>query len=751
MIRRLKKGSTLGVVLILTGAVALLLASAFSYSIAEKKLNYSAQAWLDAKNAAEATVEAGFAQLQHRLEATVSFPMNGLDPAVSTSSPLTLPSSFYDMYRNSNVVLPTDEPYNARKAWGSYSTELIGGALPPGEWRFIDGSQAGNEFDPLRGMRAFVRRVNVLGKATVHYPLIGERTAYAMEELQIRDAPLFAHAIFYNMDLEIAPGAPMVVEGPVHANGTLYVQSSNSLSFMAKVTATGQIQWGRAPNSGQATANGSVNIVNGQNQLKNLYGNYDGKGTRWNVSGSQNYRQVASQTWQGNLQTTEHGVPRTNPVGIDDYQKDADASTAGEQTRNPAYQIIQPVVNKTPSMTPEQLEVEKAKFSYKAGLTLELRAQGSGYMMDVYTYKRDGAGDIVYDASGAPQKVMITSVDAATTSSESGTHFFSYKPYTETTSGSTTTVTSGMYDLRRASDGNSNDGKLSLIRVNVGKLADLVHANSGSDWGGTDKKPENWWNGIVYIQTPLAGTTREDGVSPAVGNLGVQLYNARVIPNPSYAMANNVYGTSFVTNNALYVQGHFNSDGIATAYDSNGNITTQRTGSRTLPDSNADFAQQGKEAPASLVGDAVTLLSPGWDNTKSKRAIADRVASVDTEVSAAILAGIAPTGKNGVTKYSGGAENFPRFLENWSGKTLVYRGSMVNLFESEVAKQRWQSNNVYSPPNRAWGFHAKFAEGFFPPGTPNVRTFRRVNYRELTQQEYKTEIQHVRDAFASTP
>ena len=39
--------------------------------------------------------------------------------------------------------------------------------------------------------------------------------------------------------------------------------------------------------------------------------------------------------------------------------------------------------------------------------------------------------------------------------------------------------------------------------------------------------------------------------------------------------------------------------------------------------------------------------------------------------------------------YSGGAENFPRFLENWSGKTLTYYGSMVELYQSQQAIGKW--------------------------------------------------------------
>ena len=70
------------------------------------------------------------------------------------------------------------------------------------------------------------------------------------------------------------------------------------------------------------------------------------------------------------------------------------------------------------------------------------------------------------------------------------------------------------------------------------------------------------------------------------------------------------------------------------------------------------------------------ILSNSWSDTNSANSTAS-----NTTVNTAIIAGIVPSG-NGY--YSGGAENFPRFLENWGGKTLTYYGSMIEkLYKSE--------------------------------------------------------------------
>jgi hypothetical protein len=115
-------------------------------------------------------------------------------------------------------------------------------------------------------------------------------------------------------------------------------------------------------------------------------------------------------------------------------------------------------------------------------------------------------------------------------------------------------------------------------------------------------------------------------------------------------------------------------------------------------------------------------LSGNWNDANSAKALSQRTA-VNTTVNAAFLAGIVETG-NGY--YSGGVENFPRFLENWSGKTFTYNGSMVVLFRSKFAAEPWRGTgnliNIYNPPNRNWFFDSNFLDPTkLPPLTPSVR------------------------------
>jgi hypothetical protein len=86
-----------------------------------------------------------------------------------------------------------------------------------------------------------------------------------------------------------------------------------------------------------------------------------------------------------------------------------------------------------------------------------------------------------------------------------------------------------------------------------------------------------------------------------------------------------------------------------------------------------------------------------------------------------MLAGIVPTTPG---SYSGGVENFPRFLEDWRHRTLTYSGSMIVMYASEVATAPWVgTGTIYNPPVRNWNFDMNFLDPTrLPPATPAVRT-----------------------------
>lgn len=150
-------------------------------------------------------------------------------------------------------------------------------------------------------------------------------------------------------------------------------------------------------------------------------------------------------------------------------------------------------------------------------------------------------------------------------------------------------------------------------------------------------------------------------------------------------------GLTVASENPVYIQGDYNSD----------------------------------NKPASVVGDAVTILSNAWNDANSSSTLTSRVAN-DTTVKTVIMAGHVAT--NGI-QYSGGVENFPRFLEDWSGKTFTYSGSLISLWQSEKATGTWiYGSPVYEAPTRVWSYGIDFNN--LPPGTPIVRMVQKVGWHQ---------------------
>jgi hypothetical protein len=182
---------------------------------------------------------------------------------------------------------------------------------------------------------------------------------------------------------------------------------------------------------------------------------------------------------------------------------------------------------------------------------------------------------------------------------------------------------------------------------------------------------------------------------------GVRLVNGQTLGS---------LGLTVATKNPLYVKGHYNAP---SAYLGTTNTTQTK--------------------PASLVADAVTVLSPNWSDANASSGLSSRTAS-STTVNAAILSGIVPTGiYSGVKQYSGGVENFIRMLEDWGGDTLTYNGSMVIMFYSQIATGLWQGTGstigIYNPPTRNWTFDLNYLDSAkLPPGTPELRALIRAEW-----------------------
>ncbi|MCK4372658.1 MAG: hypothetical protein KAW61_05895 [candidate division Zixibacteria bacterium] len=117
--------------------------------------------------------------------------------------------------------------------------------------------------------------------------------------------PLFQFAVFYENDLEIAPGPAMTLAGRVHSNGNLWLQAGTSLQMDSYVTSAGSIYHGRK---------GAGSVASGDVTVKDLSGaDVSMKdGADWLDADDSHWYDSSVTRWQGMVQDSEHGQEALN-------------------------------------------------------------------------------------------------------------------------------------------------------------------------------------------------------------------------------------------------------------------------------------------------------------------------------------------------------------------------------------------------------------------------------------------------------
>jgi hypothetical protein len=219
------------------------------------------------------------------------------------------------------------------------------------------------------------------------------------------------------------------------------------------------------------------------------------------------------------------------------------------------------------------------------------------------------------------------------------------------------------------------------------------------------------FNGIVYIY---------DASATSSARRAIRIKNGSKIPfNPSSGVA----GLTVISNNPVYLQGDFNTGGTGSTVPSNDPSNFNPNGTYINPSSPPDPQVSGyTRAPSSILADSVNILSNSWLDSNSTASLSSRPASATT-INAAIVSGTVPTSPvGGDGDYSGGAENFPRFLEDWTNRSLTYYGSMVELWLSTTSNNsqgigEWHyGGNIYDAPARNWFYDNNFMTKP-PPGS----------------------------------
>lgn len=248
------------------------------------------------------------------------------------------------------------------------------------------------------------------------------------------------------------------------------------------------------------------------------------------------------------------------------------------------------------------------------------------------------------------------------------------------------------YNMR---EGLNDQAKLMrFLEVDMQGLLSCIQNNAGAfDFNLSDATD----GGLVfylYVKAPDIAV----GCQQTLNNCQPTRYGVRIRNGADLGSIN---GLTVVTNGAMYIQGDYNST---------------------------------NKKPAAILSDSLNVLSKGWTDdgtatdtckgqTYYRSTCNDGPAAESTTINAAFLTGVDVTA-NGAG--NGGLQNYPRFHENWDGKTFNYRGSFVSLDQPRYvngpfAQSGSRPGQRYNPPIRAWDYDTDFNNpDKLPPLTPYV-------------------------------
>ncbi|MBK8477967.1 MAG: hypothetical protein IPL39_17180 [Opitutaceae bacterium] len=435
---------------------------------------------------------------------------------------------------------------------------------------------------------------------------------------------IFQNCIFYQGDLEMAPGGDTVITGDIVCNGSIYMG---------------------------ANGGGSLTLMKDVSYLVGHYFNYDP------VAGLTTYRKPDTPTG-GTLTAPTFFYSEAQQLKVMDKALNLLNGTDPvviQSLRPDLYPTINDVYRSV--IVPPPTALNNNEYTTPGALA------DDPIMGALRMHNR--AGLIVTVDTGGAFTITKVQTDGTTTN-------------VTTDMAGIVTGTSTMYDKREGRN-------VAVTEIDIGVLKGLV--GNAIDNSATIY-PD--FNGLLYVNLKTG-----DSTSPSA----VRLIHAEATPRTGTddPVMHGTQGFSVATNGGLYVKGSYN--------------TMENDGVTPIP--------AGASPPRSmLMGDAITVLSSGWDDANSNAGISARVASDNVTVNAGILVGNTAATASGL---SGGVQNLVRYLEDWEAHSVTFTGSLGRLFDSKMFTRAYtqpSSGDIYRvPANRTFNFDEALTKGGGPPGS----------------------------------
>jgi hypothetical protein len=582
------------------------------------------------------------------------------------------------------------------------------------------------------------------------------------QKVTLGQIPIFQFAIFYQNTMELDPGANMNITGLVHGNTNIYMvpNSGVTLDFLGDISSSGTIYESENPLDPTSRTMGTIDF-DGTNHIShvnplNLPVGTNTSGTSTNIAQNvlsilqvpppgenangavgtnrlYNLVDLIITVTNGNSITVTSGVG-VNSQGtiISNSQWGTFISTNASFYDGREAQTIEPI-----NINVGNLAAWSATNTVLRPLLSSERGAGLADISSVY----------VIDDRTLSNAVIITNIVSYTTntSTTTTTGYPSLNTYFPPVATNTVTTTSSTYPSPgtflgppaypavatnatvTTVSGYASDPASGTYIVPPGVTTNTALTSSSSSPAPGSYVGSVTHSGSTYTYSLITGYTYDKITGYIYTGITGYTYSAITGITTNYSYTTNY--TQFALPGIVLTNGaSLPSNGLSIATPDPAYIVGNWNVFSNGGTSTAGTSNTANTLPSAVFADAITVLSPSWNPANNQTSNYKGAAS-DT-VNAAFLTGNVPS--NG-TYYSGGVENFPRFLENWSGDTFYYNGSMVEMFPSQIANAPWPgTGTVYSPPTRNWTFDQNFSNpAEIPPLTPKVIYLQRAGWSSL--------------------
>ena len=223
--------------------------------------------------------------------------------------------------------------------------------------------------------------------------------------------------------------------------------------------------------------------------------------------------------------------------------------------------------------------------------------------------------------------------------------------------------------------------------------------------------------GVWPMSFASAGNAAREN-PPIFFRRAVKLVNGKLLTALGTCPSGAPCGLTFATENPLYIQGDYNANSAGGGFND-------------------------PHVATSVAADAVTLLSNNWNEVNSFAYGEYNLTGVNVRNATNTYWRTAAVAGKGIpfpyfggsadNGSDGGIHNFLRYIEDWTGQTLYYTGSIISMYYNRQATGIFKCcSTVYAPPTRGYQFDVDFLNPtLLPPRTPLFRDTNTTGWTRL--------------------